>query len=1163
MAGNVVSNVKKYYGGQVPVPGQGDSDGKVKMLVEKTATMEIEGVQTEVELLYDADDLTTPVTPQQLGQWTDENYLIAFKTKDDEGHVRGFVLYALSTESTSTDTLVNRAEFISFKGDMTEPGASAFEFTMVEDSSTLARYLRDENGELIVKFNQSCVEAGAQSGTLDNLIATDSTYMDFEVVHEGDNAYLNLNTESLDRELDALWEDITDIIDAIDELPSDEHGYFNSSLVQTPGDGTTENIVIDNFRISQGRDVHGESIEFVPTHQEGGVDFGEVYLEPGTYILAIQYTLQWVGNPRGTFLPKVCSVADQPFDFSYEHEDVIRVTRIVTRTTRGKLITNIAIDADTPSMGVWVKNMEVVQVASYNHPAVVHDTTLTGKGQLGDPLGVTPSAFGKVKDIPTSISQFRAGDVIPVDGPNGPAKMGKDDLLQNLPLEYLGLWQNLKSSQSNGKVIYTNGGIGSVVDYTETVAVGWSSLVLPCSKGDVFKIKGAGGASARLWCFVDTSDKIIDVAGSDETTAGEFVYRTALVNGKIIINVDTATGEAYRCNSVNNALKILENGTERLCSYYGNSLEKLMSNNNVIATNGGIGSIVDYTELFAVGMKNLVSACSQGDVFKIKGTGGASARLWCFVDSSDKIVDVAGAIESTGGEFIYKTAPVNGKLIINVDTATGKVYKRSSVHDNLENLKNGTDKLCSYYGNSLTDSMYRGKIIVTNGGIGSVVDYTEIVAVGWSCLVFPCSKGDVFKIKGTGGVSSRLWCFVDSSDKIVDVAGSDETTDGEFIYKTAPVNGKVIINVETATGEVYARNSVDYAFNLLNRRIDNVEKAEPMVVLDFDREPFDCTSLLQGFDFTDHLHYANNIYSLFDSLVSTSNGLVTSFDVGEYAGESYPAYCNTERIVCYRISRSSADYGNTRTFKKKKVLILGGVHGNEIAAPFNLYILAWRLVNDASKKDVFSLLSAFDFYFIPCVNLYGLRNNTRWNGNGVDLNRNNGTAGWTVREEPFDSTYTGPFADSEFETRCIHYCITHLEIDWLIDSHNYASEGQYYTETRDEKTFLTSYDTLKEISFLCVKNYPVYFGSKFIMVHAGEYGNSCPIGMSHTVGCFEGWANENGVVGCTIEINDRIGYNGGIPVNDFPGNDQFGSITFAIAEYTLRVQLVLYGENLL
>lgn len=38
------------------------------------------------------------------------------------------------------------------------------------------------------------------------------------------------------------------------------------------------------------------------------------------------------------------------------------------------------------------------------------------------------NALASIKDIPTSISQFRAGDVIPVDGPNGPAKMRSRDL---------------------------------------------------------------------------------------------------------------------------------------------------------------------------------------------------------------------------------------------------------------------------------------------------------------------------------------------------------------------------------------------------------------------------------------------------------------------------------------------------------------------------------------------------------------------------------------------------------------------------------------------------------------------------------------------------------------------------------------------------------------
>lgn len=37
--------------------------------------------------------------------------------------------------------------------------------------------------------------------------------------------------------------------------------------------------------------------------------------------------------------------------------------------------------------------------------------------------------FKRIKDWATSISAFRSGDVIPVDGPNGTAKMSKDDLL--------------------------------------------------------------------------------------------------------------------------------------------------------------------------------------------------------------------------------------------------------------------------------------------------------------------------------------------------------------------------------------------------------------------------------------------------------------------------------------------------------------------------------------------------------------------------------------------------------------------------------------------------------------------------------------------------------------------------------------------------------------
>lgn len=52
--------------------------------------------------------------------------------------------------------------------------------------------------------------------------------------------------------------------------------------------------------------------------------------------------------------------------------------------------------------------------------------------------------LGKIKSLPTTIPSFRTGDVIPVDGPDGPAKMSKDDLLK----ETAAGWQKYVSTDS-------------------------------------------------------------------------------------------------------------------------------------------------------------------------------------------------------------------------------------------------------------------------------------------------------------------------------------------------------------------------------------------------------------------------------------------------------------------------------------------------------------------------------------------------------------------------------------------------------------------------------------------------------------------------------------------------------------------------------------------
>lgn len=64
----------------------------------------------------------------------------------------------------------------------------------------------------------------------------------------------------------------------------------------------------------------------------------------------------------------------------------------------------------------------------------------------------------RIKDLSTTITAFRTGDVIPADGPDGTAKMSKDDLLKETAENALGSTRKLSiSSQTFLDVVVSNG----------------------------------------------------------------------------------------------------------------------------------------------------------------------------------------------------------------------------------------------------------------------------------------------------------------------------------------------------------------------------------------------------------------------------------------------------------------------------------------------------------------------------------------------------------------------------------------------------------------------------------------------------------------------------------------------------------------------------------
>lgn len=93
----------------------------------------------------------------------------------------------------------------------------------------------------------------------------------------------------------------------------------------------------------------------------------------------------------------------------------------------------------------------------------------------------------------------------------------------------------------------------------------------------------------------------------------------------------------------------------------------------------------------------------------------------------------------------------------------------------------------------------------TNQGVGNTCPITHTSGSGWAYAVIPCNGYNKFIISGTGGQTTRLWCFLDNSNKILSVASSKVTE--SHLELSIPDNATtLVVNVNTS----YAYSLVGY-----------------------------------------------------------------------------------------------------------------------------------------------------------------------------------------------------------------------------------------------------------------------------------------------------------------------------------------------------------------
>src|SRR5699024_3874510 len=127
-----------------------------------------------------------------------------------------------------------------------------------------------------------------------------------------------------------------------------------------------------------------------------------------------------------------------------------------------------------------------------------------------------------------------------------------------------------------------------------------------------------------------------------------------------------------------------------------------------------------------------------------------------------------------------------------------------------------------------------------------------------------------------------------------------------------------------------------------------------------------------------------------------------------------------------------------------KIFLTTGSHGHEKEALFSGYNMFKQLCENWNSDPILEDMRwNIHFSVIPVVCPYGVNNNQRKNGNGVDILRNLPNV-WEISThstEPTDSTYRGVSPLSELEAKYLYEAYKKEKWDYVADFHNFFDFG--------------------------------------------------------------------------------------------------------------------------
>lgn len=371
--------------------------------------------------------------------------------------------------------------------------------------------------------------------------------------------------------------------------------------------------------------------------------------------------------------------------------------------------------------------------------------------------------------------------------------------------------ENIEYTLQNG--YYPTSTVGATVDFnTPTLSQNFEAAIVPCVSGDTFTVNGIGGATGRLWAFLDSDKKVVrretnnyeitDKVITAETGEAWLVInnnKTTLPNAKsyygiiLLSRVEALENTQSIQNTEISALQVLTTETaNNLIVFTGNEEIKYTLQDGYYTTST-VGDTVDFNSpSSSYNFEAAIVECTPGDVFTINGIGGSNGRLWAFLDASKKVVR---------RETI--NTQINGKVIT---AQTGEVYLV------INNNKTTVPDAVSYKGEVLTDKVSRIEetAMVAKTASGTETAFSDLLEMG----VYGLSK-------------AQMSAMIDKPSDVDDAVGTLINYSGAYltgaytIQRLYQLSGKAWERlVYTPTGEVIkAWERIDFGVNVDNSNI--------------------------------------------------------------------------------------------------------------------------------------------------------------------------------------------------------------------------------------------------------------------------------------------------------------------------------------------------------